>query len=134
LWRVFWDTVSRTIFPSWFWTTILLTSASWVAGITGVSCQYWASICFLVVYPKEYSIRSRQCILLSMLGEVTDMTLSSNWCIMFIILFFLTGYVVCFVPHTCKWVLKSPTIPPELLSLLSVCFIYFGAMTWITRL
>jgi hypothetical protein len=39
LWRVFQDRVSWTICPGWLWTVILLISASWVAGITGVSLQ-----------------------------------------------------------------------------------------------
>jgi hypothetical protein len=41
LWRVFWDRVSQTFCPGWLWTLVLLISASWVAGITGVShwCQ-----------------------------------------------------------------------------------------------
>jgi hypothetical protein len=37
LWWIFWDRVSRTIFPGWLWTTVLLISASWVAKIIGVS-------------------------------------------------------------------------------------------------
>jgi hypothetical protein len=35
--RVFWDRVSWTICLGWLRTVILLISASWVAGITGVS-------------------------------------------------------------------------------------------------
>jgi hypothetical protein len=38
LWRVFfWGRGSWTIFLGWLWTVILLISASWVAGITGLS-------------------------------------------------------------------------------------------------
>jgi hypothetical protein len=34
---IFWNRVSQTICPGWFWTTILLITASWVVRITGVS-------------------------------------------------------------------------------------------------
>jgi hypothetical protein len=37
---IFWHKVSRTIFPGWLWTVILLISASWVVGITGVSHRH----------------------------------------------------------------------------------------------
>jgi hypothetical protein len=37
LWKVFRDRVSQTLCLGWFQTSILLISASWVAGITGVS-------------------------------------------------------------------------------------------------
>jgi hypothetical protein len=40
------DRVSWTICPSWFWTMILLISASWVARITGMSHWYPASFVF----------------------------------------------------------------------------------------
>jgi hypothetical protein len=36
-WLFFWDRVSQTICPDWLQTVILLISASWIAGITGVS-------------------------------------------------------------------------------------------------
>jgi hypothetical protein len=38
--------VSRTIYPGWPWTTILLISASWVARITGVS--HWCPVNHLI--------------------------------------------------------------------------------------
>jgi hypothetical protein len=40
LWKVLWDRVWRTICLGWLWNVILLTSASWVARITGVSHQH----------------------------------------------------------------------------------------------
>jgi hypothetical protein len=43
LWRVFQDRVSQTVNWGWLGTMILLISASWVAGITGVSHQRPAS-------------------------------------------------------------------------------------------
>jgi hypothetical protein len=39
LWWFFWDRVLQTICPGWLQTSIPLTSASWVAGITDVSHQ-----------------------------------------------------------------------------------------------
>jgi hypothetical protein len=45
LWWIFWDRVSWTICVSWLGTVILLTSASWVARIAGVS--HW---CLWKVY------------------------------------------------------------------------------------
>jgi hypothetical protein len=44
LWRFFFEITSRgPIFLDWLWTSILLISAFWVAGITGVSHQLPAS-------------------------------------------------------------------------------------------
>jgi hypothetical protein len=40
----FLDRVSQTIFLGWLWTTMLLISVSWVAGITGVS-HWLLAIC-----------------------------------------------------------------------------------------
>jgi hypothetical protein len=40
-WRVFWDRVSKTLCLGWLRTSILLTPASWVARITGVSHSCW---------------------------------------------------------------------------------------------
>jgi hypothetical protein len=37
----YWDKFSRTICPGWLWTEILLISASWLAGITGVVTGTW---------------------------------------------------------------------------------------------
>jgi hypothetical protein len=37
LWWVFFNIVSQTICLGWLWTAVLLISAPWVAGITGVS-------------------------------------------------------------------------------------------------
>jgi hypothetical protein len=48
LWWVFFVKIeSRTICPGWFWTMILLISASWVARITGVSPQRPTRQCIL---------------------------------------------------------------------------------------
>jgi hypothetical protein len=44
---IFWDRVSWTICPGWFWTEILLISASWVARITGMSHQCKGDFKFL---------------------------------------------------------------------------------------
>jgi hypothetical protein len=44
LWRVFRDSISRTICPGWLWTVILLICASWVARITGVSPAWFRSL------------------------------------------------------------------------------------------
>jgi hypothetical protein len=44
LWWVFWDRVSRTVFPGWLQTTVLLISVSWVARITGMSHWYLACL------------------------------------------------------------------------------------------
>jgi hypothetical protein len=44
LWWVFWDRVSGTICLGWLRTAILLISASWVAGITGMGHQRLAFI------------------------------------------------------------------------------------------
>jgi hypothetical protein len=44
LWWVFKDRVSWTICLGWLQTAILLISASWVAGITGMSCRHTAEI------------------------------------------------------------------------------------------
>jgi hypothetical protein len=52
LWWVFWERVSQTICP------ILLSSASWVAGITGVSHQHLASNIFYCVTPVLASFPS----------------------------------------------------------------------------
>jgi hypothetical protein len=46
LWRVFQNIVSWTIFPGWFWTVILLISASWIVRITGMSHQWLAFLYF----------------------------------------------------------------------------------------
>jgi hypothetical protein len=42
----FFEIVSWTVCPGWFWTAILLIAASWVARITGVSHQHLASLGF----------------------------------------------------------------------------------------
>jgi hypothetical protein len=47
LWTVFWDRVSKTICLGWLQTSSLLISASWVAGITGMSHQRRAHILIL---------------------------------------------------------------------------------------
>jgi hypothetical protein len=44
--RYFWDRVLWTICWGWLWTMILLISASWVAGIIGVS--YWGPVLLLL--------------------------------------------------------------------------------------
>jgi hypothetical protein len=41
------DRVSQTICLAWFWTTILLISASWVGGITGMSSRHPAWLLIL---------------------------------------------------------------------------------------
>jgi hypothetical protein len=46
----FQDGVSWTSCLGWFWTTILLISAFWVARITGVSHQCPAHYCYLFIY------------------------------------------------------------------------------------
>jgi hypothetical protein len=53
LWWDFWDGVLRTIWPGWLWTTILLISASWVAGITGVSHWFLAKYIVLSKLQKR---------------------------------------------------------------------------------
>jgi hypothetical protein len=42
----FWDRTSGTICLGWLWTSILLISASWVAGITGVTTGAWLKLFF----------------------------------------------------------------------------------------
>jgi hypothetical protein len=52
----FWDGVSQTqtICLGWLWTSVLLTSASWVARVTDVSCWYqllfsFRCICYVIL-------------------------------------------------------------------------------------
>jgi hypothetical protein len=56
LWRVFWDRVSWTICLGLLWTAVLLSSASWVARITGMSHQCPAKCIFLVEFTPKYFI------------------------------------------------------------------------------
>jgi hypothetical protein len=48
LWWVFWNRVSWTICSGWFWTPVLLISASWVVRVTGVSHQHLAQLLTLL--------------------------------------------------------------------------------------
>jgi hypothetical protein len=62
---IFRDRVSCTICLAWLWTMILLVSASWVAGITGVSHQNLAKVGFSnmrrggLLSPKLNQIKAR---------------------------------------------------------------------------
>jgi hypothetical protein len=47
-WVIYWDGVSLTFCVGWPWTLIILISASWVVGITGVS--HHISIIYLLIF------------------------------------------------------------------------------------
>jgi hypothetical protein len=57
--------ISRTIYPGWLWTAIFLIFVSWVAGITGMSCNPCLGfVCFclkqrLAMYPRLALTSSR---------------------------------------------------------------------------
>jgi hypothetical protein len=44
---IFRDRLSRTIYPGWLWTTILLISVSWVTRITGLNHRHPALTVFV---------------------------------------------------------------------------------------
>jgi hypothetical protein len=62
--RDFLRQVLRTICPGWFWTSVLLISASWVARIPGVSHWHTAVSLFLktVWWEVHFSCRKRHCV------------------------------------------------------------------------
>jgi hypothetical protein len=55
---IFQDRVLETIYVGWLWTAILLISASWVARITGVSCQHLAVILNFSIPWQSWTIES----------------------------------------------------------------------------
>jgi hypothetical protein len=92
---IFQDRVSWTICLDWFWTVILLISASCVARITGVSHRYpaWNSflslsrflfqLCFrLLTYKNDPSHLFGSHVLRAYMGFLPSLFLHANWCFM----------------------------------------------------
>jgi hypothetical protein len=104
----FWDRVFQITFLGWLWTAILLISASWVAGITGVSRQPPGWSLFLHSFSAPLSSRG--------LVQVCYTLTSSMWPQFFPFffnledfLFILQDYFSCILPpwpkYLCCWYL-----------------------------
>jgi hypothetical protein len=95
LWWVFFKIESRELFClGWFWTTVLLISASWVARITGVSCWCLAKLYFLP--PNPFLPK------LSSLCFVHSIVLSAIW---YTIIYLLSSYLsfsFLLISHQCN--------------------------------